>query len=133
MRISRRIAAIMTAIAGGFDETLDYLETIKGLQNKVGSLQVAAENIQKDRDNWFAMWQKDGLGHANAQEMMAQEIDALIQMLTQTIEALEQKGVEVSAWRQRLRGYANSSSFLEAVHKNRENFLKIADQQSAKA
>ena len=123
----------MTALAGGFDKSMDLLEQVQSLQKRITALHTAAENLQKERDNWCSMWQKDGLGHANAQEMMAQEIDALIQLLTQAVDALEKKEVDVTSWRLRLRGYANSSGFLDAVFRNRENFLRAAEKVAPKS
>lgn len=121
-----RLGAIYMAVKGGFDEVFESFEEIKSLQTKLENMRKVAEGLQKERDKWADMWRKDGLGHANAQEMMAQEIDALIQLLTQAVEALEQKGVDVASWRARMRGYANSKGFLEAVEKNREAFLGVS-------
>jgi uncharacterized protein YukE len=125
---TRRLSAIYTAALGGFDEVFEFVEEIKSLQSKFENMRAVAEGLQKERDKWADMWRTDGLGHANAQEMMAQEIDMLIQLLSQAVDALEQKDVDVSSWRTRMRGYANSKGFLEAVEKNREAFLSAASQ-----
>lgn len=124
-----RMAAILTAIRGGFDNAMNLSERVLDLEHKLKKMHETAEGIQKERDRWAEMWRQDGLGHVNAQELMAQEIDRLLQMLTRAIETMERSGQDVSFWKSQLKGYSDTQGFLDAVARNKAAFFEQANHQ----
>ena len=130
-KLTLRLIMAAHVLVGKYDYLPSLAEEIDRLKQMEGQFRDSLRIETHQKEYWFGQWQRDSMGHQNAQAIMAQTIDTMGQTMAMMLDEIDAyrdrlKINDGSNWREKVAQWTTGGgTWMEKVEKNREAFLNM--------